>query len=182
MTDRDLIRCTEPDCECYPFVYFKCEYCNEVWVMNCRRGYWPKGSCDKCLEGELCLTSHVFGLATKLGIMEQDSEIWFRLFQNGLRRKLRSKAWIITVECRRLNKVPCSADTVKLPRWGIFKQGYAAWSWHETAEDYSCCQEDGLPRHWWQPSGHRGRQRNIGSGSNPDVPESSNVPQDLVRT
>ncbi|OWK51571.1 hypothetical protein RLOC_00007362 [Lonchura striata] len=59
---------------------------------------------------------------TRLGLIEFDSLIRFRLFQNGLRGKLQVKARIITVERRRLNKVPCSADPVKLHRSGLEKE------------------------------------------------------------
>lgn len=73
-------------------------------MVHCRRGYRPKGLCDKCLEDKLYLTSRVLELATALGIIELDSWEWFHLFQNRVGGKLNSRAQIITVECQRLKK------------------------------------------------------------------------------
>ncbi|XP_064270235.1 uncharacterized protein LOC135297037 isoform X1 [Passer domesticus] len=53
----------------------------------------------------------------ELWVIEADSLVWFRLFQNGVRGKLQSRAQILAVKCRRLNKVPCSARPVRLNQW-----------------------------------------------------------------
>lgn len=147
MTNSISIRCSVLDCDCYPFVHLICEYCNKVWVTHCWAGIQPSGLCLYCFEQEQCLTNRFLGLSTWLRLIELDSVIWFCLYQNGLRGKLQAKTRVITVECRRLNKVPCSADPVELCRWGIFKQRYASRPWHETMDEDSCCWEDGLPHH-----------------------------------
>lgn len=177
MTESFSVKCTEPDCDCYPFIHFICEYCNKVWVTHCRAGIQLSGLCLNCFEQEQYVTNQFLNLATRLGLIELDSLIWFHQFQNRLRSKLQATAWIITIECHRLNKVPCSADPVDLCQWGIFKQRYASRPWHETTDDDSCCQEDGLPCCWPYPSGRRARQRVVNGGSSPDKPESSCVPQ-----
>lgn len=149
-------------------VYFKCEYCLEVWVTHCRRRYRPKDLCTKCLEDEQNLTSHILVLATNLSILELDSPEWYKGYKNGIRGKLDSKAEIIEIKCRKLNKAPCSADAVKIPRWGTFKRQYVAWSRNGTPEEYSCCRENGLPCRWWQPREHTPM-------GNPAGPEPSRV-------
>lgn len=173
MTEREKISCSVPRCECYPFVHFKCNYCQEIWVTHCKRGYKPRELCTRCLEEEYALTSHTLVVATNAGIIELDSPKWYYLFKKGVRGKLDSKAQALAIECRRSNKVPCSAEAVKLSRWGPFKRRWAARSIYSSPEEYSCCREDGLPRHGWQPRGRRQRQRSM-PVENPDGPESNN--------
>lgn len=139
-----------------------------------KRGYRTKGLCTRCIKDEQYLTSCILELATDLGIIELDSPGWYHLFKNGIGVKLDSKAQILTVKCQRLNKVPCRADAVKPSRWGTFKRQYAIWSRYRTPEEYSCCQEDGLPRRWWQPSGCSQGQRSTPMG-NPYGPEPSHA-------
>lgn len=50
ITGRDQISCIVIACPCYLFVSFECEYCHEVRVTHCQRGYRPRGFCTKCLE------------------------------------------------------------------------------------------------------------------------------------
>lgn len=156
----------------YPF---QMQIVSQVLVTHCKRGYRPRSLCTKCFADEQSLTIRVLVLATNLNLIELDSREWYLLYKNRVRGKLASKAEILVIECRRSNRVPCARDAVKLSGWGPFKRRYAAWSRYGSPEEYSCCQEDGLPHHWWQPSGHRQRQRSISMG-NPNESDPSCVP------
>ncbi|TRZ14055.1 hypothetical protein HGM15179_013046 [Zosterops borbonicus] len=161
-------------CEYFPFVHFKCVYCNEVWVTHCKGGDKPRSLCFKCLEEELSLTNRVLVLATNSSILELDSPEWYLVFQKGVRGRLDEKADILEVECQRTNKAPCRADPVKLLRWSIFKRRLEVQTSSSTPEEYPCFREDGLPRHWLQRNGHRQSQRDM-TVESPASPEPSRV-------
>ncbi|RMC19762.1 hypothetical protein DUI87_03326 [Hirundo rustica rustica] len=104
----------------------------------------PKGLCTKCLEKEEEETIHLLVLPTRVGLLELDSPEWYLIYKKGVRGKLDAKAEVLAIKCRRTNKVPCRADTIKLSRneEGLDPEG-------SRANPYQSL--EGLREYWKEP-------------------------------
>lgn len=93
MTNSERIGCTVTDCVCYPFVHFKCEYCQKVFVLFITEGDRGQSGCVPSVwRKELELTDCILTLAINLEIIVLDLQERFRIFQNGVRGNLRFQA------------------------------------------------------------------------------------------
>lgn len=68
------VACVKPDCDCYPFVCVKCNYCKVLWYYHNKGGYLPSGLCSECLYIEQKETNKTLCELEKAEVMELDTK------------------------------------------------------------------------------------------------------------
>ena len=154
-----------PNCECHPFICFKCKKCREKWWTHCERGTPPRGVYSSCYKSERHLTDWAL---KRFGNKFPDwtPEQWF-YFAFGInpeyycyypQERVPFIIDIVTVQCRReVKAIRYNGHMVKAKAWPAYVHRLTKSNRHIPTRD-SCCREDGNPRGWLQPS-RRARQR-----------------------
>lgn len=78
------LRCNDQQCDCYPFVCFKCRVCQDKWWTHCHEGYPPNGACEQCYKFERLLTDwELKQLEQKQEIIRGSPQRW-EIFAKGI--------------------------------------------------------------------------------------------------